>query len=251
MTLEQYKERLHKAEENVAKREATIERHKSQLEKRIKKIQRVSWIDTNKLDSYRYDEDSRNRYRQETGSDLYWDICDVDDKLEDIKASYEKLSELQRTVSNWKDKVAHAEMVTSVFERDIPESLKSYKTYLVEQWDAWDIVRRNTLAQEYKELGYKEFMNKHKTHAEYVFKDLTDEEIHRDNEREATNLILDLYQRIFKYSGKVVSWEQLNIKAGHINGYITGENAKVRVESILAGGYNIQRLHVRVLVHPC
>lgn len=247
--LENYKERLQKAEENVAKREATIERHKAQLQKRLQKLQKVNWINIYNLDSYRYDMDARNRYKVETGSDLYWDICDVSDKEDDIKESYKKLAELQKIVSNWKEKIAQEELNEAVVNREIPESLKSYKVYLVNQWDEWDIKRRDKLAEEYRKLGYSEFVKTYKF-AGYNFRTLTDEQIHQENEREAINLILDLYQRIFKYTGKVVSWEYLTIRQGHINGYVKGEQANVRVESILAGGYNIQRLHVRVLVHP-
>jgi hypothetical protein len=46
----------------------------------------------------------------------------------------------------------------------------------------------------------------------------------------------------------------LNVTCGNIyegaaiNGYIKGENGSVEVRSIIAGGYNIQKRHVRVLV---
>lgn len=250
--LEILKDRLQNAEANVAKREATIERHKAQLEKKIAKIAKVDWIDTDKLEDYKYNMEARARYEKETGSDLYWDICEVSSKQQDIKDSYKKLDELKAIVENWKEKVVKAELHEAVWSNEIPEAFKSYKDYLVQQWDEFDKKRRSRLREEYKTLGYKEFDKKYVGCLQSVLslKNATDEEIHKENERSANSLIFDLYGRIYKYTGKVVSWDYLTISQGHINGYVEGENSNVKVESILAGGYNIQRLHVRVVVHP-
>lgn len=246
--LENLNEKYNKSVENIEKRLATIERQKSQLEKKLAKIAKVSWIDTDNLDKYKWDDESRQKYEAETGSQLYWDICDVESKEEEIKESYKKLEELKKISANWKEKLDKAEFDEDFWKREIPESLKSYRTYLVNEWDKWDKERRAMLKSEYKNLGYSEFIKKHK-YAGYSFMSLTDEEIHKDNEIEATTLILDLYSRVFKYTGKITSWDYLTIHNGHINGWVKGENANARVESILAGGYNIQRLHVRTLVH--
>ena len=82
--------------------------------------------------------------------------------------------------------------------------------------------------------------------------DLPDEKIRANNERDGKNLILDLLKRVTKVTGAVVDWSGLHLTRGNVgavlNGVVIGEEGKARVESILAGGYNIQRLHVRVLV---
>ena len=81
---------------------------------------------------------------------------------------------------------------------------------------------------------------------------MTDEQIRKENERSGQNLILDLLKRVTKITGPVTNWSGLHVTQGNmgavLNGVVVGESGKARVESILAGGYNIQRLHVRTLV---
>tara|TARA_R110000796_G_scaffold157189_1_gene273900 strand:- start:72 stop:581 length:510 start_codon:yes stop_codon:yes gene_type:complete len=58
-----------------------------------------------------------------------------------------------------------------------------------------------------------------------------------------------LIKKIEAKAGAIVDGNKLYIGAdGSINGYVLGKTKEVRVETIYAGGYNIQRLHYRVLV---
>lgn len=60
-----------------------------------------------------------------------------------------------------------------------------------------------------------------------------------------------LFELVSKKAGNIV--DANGIKQGEdgtINGCIIGENQKVYVETIYAGGYNIQCLHFRILVKP-
>lgn len=58
-----------------------------------------------------------------------------------------------------------------------------------------------------------------------------------------------LMDRVKKAIGKVVDTEYLKIGlTGELEGVIVGENGKVSINTIFAGGYNIQRLHYRVLI---
>lgn len=248
MRADELKKKLDNAKLNVEKRKATIERQKSQLEKKKTPLLRCDWIDINKLDEIICDDSLRSRYHNETGDDLYWDICDYNSKEQELKDSYKKLEELQRIANNWKVKYDSAVVNESVLTKEIPKTLQSYRNELVVAWDKWDIDRRDKLIEEYKQQHYREFMSKHSC-AEYELAHMDNDSIHKNNEKDADNLILDLYQRIFKYTGEITSWKYLHITHSHINGFVTGKDGDVKVESILAGGYNIQRLHVRVLVH--
>lgn len=70
-------------------------------------------------------------------------------------------------------------------------------------------------------------------------------------DREVASKKLKLLNQIEKKIGAIV--DASNLYFGYddgINGIIIGEKGKARVETIYAGGYNIQCLHFRVLVKP-
>lgn len=68
--------------------------------------------------------------------------------------------------------------------------------------------------------------------------------------KEVENKYEDLVNRISKVTGEIKDCQNLYIaNNGSINGYVVGEKAKAKVETITAGGYNIQCLHYRVLVN--
>jgi vacuolar-type H+-ATPase subunit I/STV1 len=92
-----------------------------------------------------------------------------------------------------------------------------------------------------KIYGYS-FVDKYRT--------ATDEEIRKDAEQYADGYIMNLINRVTKYIGEITDFSNLYLTGPAINGIVIGERGKVRVETILAGGYNIQCLHNRVLVKP-
>lgn len=81
----------------------------------------------------------------------------------------------------------------------------------------------------------------------------TREEIEEDAARSAEALVLNLWTRVEEKCGKVTKID-LYLNRGNwqegsaLNGAVMGEKGTARVMSVEAGGYNIQRLHVRVLV---
>jgi hypothetical protein len=68
-------------------------------------------------------------------------------------------------------------------------------------------------------------------------------------EKELKNKKENLIMRVEAKGGKII--DALNLTLGNdnsLNGYIKCENKDVKVETIFAGGYNIQCLHYRVIV---
>ena len=61
----------------------------------------------------------------------------------------------------------------------------------------------------------------------------------------------DLVKRVTAVTGTIKDASKLSIgkQQGEINGIVIGERSKAKVETISAGGYNIQCFHYRVLVH--
>ena len=87
-----------------------------------------------------------------------------------------------------------------------------------------------------------------------MFKSKSDEQIHDDNVQAAEDLIIDLIYRVRKITGEIIDWSNIRATAGTggftvLNGTVIGKEGIACVESITADGYNIQRLHIRVLVH--
>lgn len=180
-------------------------------------------------------------------NDRYWLECDIEALNDSIQSTFDKI----RSV---KEDISFAEMIerkNAKKEAAIPEQLKDFRAKMVETWDAYDKAERDAVLAE----GENWWKSRKGTYSEwYRYTELTDEKIHEANFKAATNIIDNLIHRVEKAVGKMKSFDQLYLHNGNwmeglaLNGWIEGENGKVEVRSIHAGGYNIQRLHVRVLV---
>lgn len=62
--------------------------------------------------------------------------------------------------------------------------------------------------------------------------------------------LIDLMTRVSKVTGEILDASSLRIKDGNLNGFVIGKDGKAIVETIGAGGYNIQIYHYRTLVKP-
>ena len=245
MKITTLQERITKAQEKIEKKQNTITKKTARIEKLSDRLAKQYGIDPETFDKY-----NRQGFNAEAGDDIYWTMCDIDSLKEDIKRGAKEIEATKKTIEKYEAQLAGEIERESILIRDIPESMKRMQTELAEQWDAWDIERRENLKEKYAELGYKAFIQKYKYNG-YEYMSVTDEQIHESNLREAKSMIINLYYRIKDITGEVTNWKYLELGVGGtaLNGIVEGKEGKAYVESILAGGYNIQRLHVRVLVH--
>lgn len=241
--------RLDKANETVAKKEKTIERHKVQAEKRLKKLTRFDWIDLNDLSNVKYNDGLRQRYSDLTNGDsLYWDICGYTDKLRDIRDATKKLEDAKQIASNWKERYNLAVKKELMIAKEIPEAFKSARDTLVEAWVESDIRSREKMKKDRSTLEYKEFREIWTYTAETMYTK-TDEEFRKYEESEADVWVLDLYNRVKEICGDITDASLLRWGGKCLDGKVVGTKGTAWVNTILAGGYNIQRLHLRTLVH--
>lgn len=78
-----------------------------------------------------------------------------------------------------------------------------------------------------------------------------DDYLCKDLDTEAIRKRIDLYERCSAVVGVITDATGLHSgDNGSINGVVVGEDGKAFVETILAGGYDIQVIHYRVLVKP-
>ena len=60
----------------------------------------------------------------------------------------------------------------------------------------------------------------------------------------------DIIERTNKITGRITDASALSVgEKGELNGYIIGEHGTAKVQTIGAGGYNIQCFHFRTLIH--
>ena len=102
-----------------------------------------------------------------------------------------------------------------------------------------------------RSLNYDEYR---KMFSKYEFNVLaykSDEDIRKDNEKDAKGMVMNLYNRIKDITGEITDWSGITLAPGArgsatLNGVVIGNKGKCKVESIYAEG-PVQRLHVRVL----
>ena len=233
MRIETLSERIANAENKIGKKQRTI------LKKQELIAKKQNLLDTRYLANL----DSPEALT------LKWDI---EHFTEDISRLEREIAETTLTLDNYKKQLTGLIERVNVLITDLPDVLRKLQEELVMRWDKWDMERRDKIIADYRELDYKEFSRKY-THADVVFKSKTDEQIHDDNVQAAEDFIIDLIYRVRSITGEITDWNNIRATAGTggftvLNGTVVGKEGIACVESITAGGYNIQRLHIRVLV---
>lgn len=246
MKITTLKERIEKATQKIEKKQNTIVKKNAQIEKKYKGLEKLGVEDPENRNPEEF-RDSENWH------DIYWTYADIRSLKADIIRGDKEIEATKKTLEKYEAQLAGEIKKESIFLTEIPEVFKNLMDELVTTWDIWDHERRERLKNTYKELGYRDFM-KNYSYADYEFMSIDDEKIHSANERDAKALILDLYYRVKDITGEVTDWSDIRATQGTggftvLNGVVIGKEGRARVESILAGGYNIQRLHIRVLVH--
>lgn len=91
-------------------------------------------------------------------------------------------------------------------------------------------------------------------YARHYFKKTYDESVaylKKDLKEEADRKYDDMIDRIVHVTGEITDASNLSVAAkGELNGFIVGKKGAALIETIGAGGYNIQCFHFRTLVKP-
>lgn len=178
----------------------------------------------------------------------YWYKCDIEQLEEQISNNIKKLAEAKRLDEReefTKAKKNSREIAIS----NIPECLKVFADDIETRMIA-DELRLYNLCKGKEYPSYKDVSEEANLIRHYHF--FNEDKMRKDVKRTVEDLILNLLVRVEKKCGNVINTENLCVRPASegcaINGWIEGDKGNAHVESIYAGGYNIQRLHVRVLV---
>lgn len=70
--------------------------------------------------------------------------------------------------------------------------------------------------------------------------------------KQSLTLFSNLLNKVSAKVGNITDLSDLTTTSGNneivLNGVVTGQNGKVKVQSMLAGGHGVQRLHIRTLI---
>lgn len=239
MKLDTLKSRIENAKNKIEKKSITIEKKYKTIEKKRNQIRKLG-----------FDPDA-DREILKQNSDALWLRFDIVHLEDDIERNKKEIEETKISLEKYEAQMAGELEKEEIFLKEIPESMKQLQVELVDRWDTWDIEERERIKEDKRTLPYEEFHKKYSFYqTEMIYK--TDEQIHSNNIQDAKMFILNLFYRVKHITGEVTSWDDIRLTFGNagpvLNGYVEGKEGRCEVESICAGGYNIQRLHVRTLV---
>lgn len=184
------------------------------------------------------------------GKDTYWHDFDIEHAEKQLASNFKKLEEAKRLDAKeeaTKGKKIKREERLSL----IPESLRTFQQWLENEW----IKQAIELHESLKDKPYPKYHDRSKE-ADLIREDrafYSEDDVRRNAKRDSEDLVLDLMNRVEKKVGNIIDVSRLYCNAANvgmaINGWVEGDKGLTYVQSILAGGYNIQRLHVRVILH--
>jgi hypothetical protein len=275
--IERLKASVLKAQEKVEKKKATIERHEKQLIKKVEKLEKVygkAVEDIHNLDAIKWIDGK--------GADWYWEACDVQSKLRDIKGAEKNLRDAEIVLANWEEKL-EAEIAKDDFISTIPQVLKDFLNAWKQRAYDWHVQRYEKFvvfkedlykreAEVIKECQGMSYRGRREYMKEKGLDDIRGQlvgfggvvivEMDKRNEKERLAYLeatlenekrrkaIDLVNRIKDVVGEITDASKLEVNEKlNLDGYIYGTIGKAKVETIGAGGYNIQCFHYRTLVH--
>jgi hypothetical protein len=238
MTTSQIRDRLAKAEERKIKKLSSIEKKKVLINKKTSQVHKAGYELT--------PEDKRRAYQND--SELGWVMSQIEFLEDDIVRLNKEIPEIDNLIEKYNTMLANGEKEDALFE-NFPEIFKQLEKDLFERWYAYDIKRKEYLREELKKMSYVEFIKMYKHSGYNLAVYTTEDQIKSDNKKAAHIFVLDLWKRINAITGEITDYSNIRLVGPALNGIVVGKAGKAKIETIIAGGYNIQREHYRVLVH--
>ena len=252
LTSEQIQERIDKAEAALAKAQATLAKHEARAAKLLAKIEENGWAVENKR--------QYTMHGATPNEDAFYTICDYEDIMDSIENKKDQIKAKEHTLEVARRNYTQKKEEERVIDLVLPECMKGMMKELANEWTNWDIAKREKCRAEYKAMEEKYPETRIPREVYGAFKEkwgwnygellrTTDEDFRKANEKAANAWTLDLWNRIKEKVGNVTDWSGIHCNGVALNGFVKGDKGATVVETIYAGGYNIQRLHVRTILH--
>lgn len=276
------KDKIEKLQAQIAKSKDKLTKHKKdKVDKSYKLCKELGIRNPDKWDAY-----SEGRSSEQFYAKCYYDHAKfgyeiMQSKLDDLNKRLKSLYE-KKQKEDLKNNSTPQIPVIEEFLENWKKSAREYYLQQVEALEKFDAEYSNNLDEVLKELEIKygkrailrmnpevkkelkdrkvDYTSRNmyiKTHFNSVTVELSqlgsemNERLESLLSSEVNKKRADFYARCYKVVGDVTDASSLHVgKNGSINGTIVGKLGKAVVETIMAGGYNVQVLHYRVLVTP-
>lgn len=242
-----------------------IEGKRKEIEKLQKKLVRIEKAEATgwEVNPYFYsDHDKKWTIKDLEEARKALEKYEADLQTEQEKANSRNVEAILKFLENWKNHVR--EFYRSEFQ-EYKKELAEWYAYDKEycEWSnngGWKDQNKKEIQKEYREKRnafqirwnfiqpYIERKYNAESHRyEQVFNIA---KLNKDLIQEANIKYDDIIERTNKITGKITDATALEVgEKGELNGYIIGERGTAKVNTIGAGGYNIQCYHFRTLVH--
>ena len=276
------KEKIEKLQAQIAKSKDKLTKHKKdKVDKSYKLCKELGIRNPDKWDAY-----SEGRSSEQFHAKCYYDHAKfgyeiMQSKLDDLNKRLKSLYE-KKQKEDLKNNSTPQIPVIEEFLENWKKSARDYYLQQVEALEKFEDEYSNNLDEVLKELESKygktavlkmsvevkkelkdrkvdyTYRNMYiKTHFNSVTVELSqlgsemNDKLESLLSSEVNKKRADFYARCYKVVGDITDASSLHVgKNGSINGTIVGKLGKAVVETIMAGGYNVQVLHYRVLVTP-
>lgn len=247
--------------------------------RRLEKDENGNWLEKNFEYNCKISELQDNLYKLYDVEKVYHNWI-VRYEKEENKEKVEKIPAIWEFLTNWETKTIdwYKENCKTYFELTINEKTKLeeyinsdyYKERYEREINHYDN-QTNTIIYRVKSYLERKFLSNYYSNIDSFTKQITHFKYTYNNENyktEKTNYVIDeevlnkviakekmdkyfdLVERATSIVGEITDATHLSIgnKQGELNGIIIGTKGKCRIETISAGGYNIQRFHYRLLI---
>jgi hypothetical protein len=113
------------AAEKVEKIKGTIAKHEAAAAKKLTGLERA-------IPGVTFETMKEHKYRDGSGSEHYWAICEIEGKLEDAKGAKRRLRDAEEVLKNWQAKIDKETEKDRFLNDDVPAAIKEF----LERWKA-------------------------------------------------------------------------------------------------------------------
>ena len=269
-------ERIRKAEENISKKQGTISKKQTLITKKEDQIRKLGFEPAEVIHIGWSSDEKQNK--------ASWLASDIETLEDDLGRLHKEVAELQKKLEGYKQELQV--IIEKENSRNIQviidflewwkQEVKDFYQGKTEDWitTLQDYYKENRKFCEWKNRNFKERKNKElmkqmgkpaedakKRHELFNFLtpymersgntyQIDMDKLQKDLDQEANRKYDFIIERTNQIVGQITDASNLTVgDKGDLNGYIIGLNGTAKVQTIGAGGYNIQCFHFRTLIN--